>query len=133
MKYREGYKYQLVETVILQTDIKPPETITTRFIILTSSGRLMILDGYAWDGPSGPTWDTDNSMTPSLFHDAIYQLLRASVLEPKWRKVADEYFHTMLLDREMWWFRAWFWTRQLKRWGGFAARPSNRKKVYEVE
>ena len=76
MKYRKGYKYQLADDYTIQIDTKPPEEIETQFISLSIDGLLTIKDGYAWDGPSGPTIDTPNFMTPSLVHDAIYQLMR---------------------------------------------------------
>ena len=54
MKYRDGYEYQLAETVIFRaTPIRPPGSIATRFIRLDLNGDLTVEEGYAWDGPSG--------------------------------------------------------------------------------
>ena len=36
---------------------------------------LMALRGYAWDGSSWPAIDGKTNLTPSLFHDAAYQLV----------------------------------------------------------
>ena len=81
IKYRSGYKYWLAEEYQVKVSIIPennvPKDKTTKsFIELTTDGVLTIKKGYAWDGPSGPTLDTKNSMRASLFHDALYQLMR---------------------------------------------------------
>ena len=55
--YKAGYKYQLKEDYIDTIDIKPGEAIVTEYIALGLDGTLTIRDGYAWDGPSGPTID----------------------------------------------------------------------------
>jgi len=133
VKYRDGYKYQLAESVIIHTPIKADEPIFTEFLLLTKGGQLQIKSGYAWDGPSGPTWDTDNSLVPSLFHDAIYQLLRKKFLAPFWRPKADAHMDTMLKERGMSWLRRWYWRRGLEIAQGRASLPKNVKKVYEVE
>ena len=49
---------------------------------LNESGCLQIAAGYAWDGASGPTIDTRNSMIASLVHDALYQLIREDNYPP---------------------------------------------------
>lgn len=132
MKYRSGYKYQLAADVVLSTPIEPDETIVVEFITLHTNGKLEIKSGYAWDGASGPTWDTDNTMVASLFHDAIYQLLRKKLLLPFWRVRADAHMDKMLKDRGMNWLRRRIWRRGLKIAQGKAALPENVKKVYEV-
>lgn len=73
--YREGYKYQLVKDYTIKTNITGYQ-VNSKFIQLFPTGVLIIKDGYSWDGPSGPTLDTKNSMRGSLVHDAFYQLLR---------------------------------------------------------
>ena len=133
MKYRDGYVYQLAETVIFRaTPIRPPARIETRFIALDWNGDLTIEEGYAWDGPSGPTLDTPGTMTPSLFHDAIYQLLREKRLAQEWRTVADEYMGALMDERGVWAWRRWLWVRELKKFAKSAADPKNAKKVHEV-
>ena len=37
---------------------------------------LYVYPGYRWDGASGPTIDSEDSMQASLFHDVVYQMLR---------------------------------------------------------
>ncbi len=129
MKYRAGYKYQLVDGERFHTQIRPPERIDTTFLNLHPSGRLLVLPGYAWDGPSGPTWDTKNSLRGSLAHDALYQLIRQGYLPFETWKQADVELDKVLKEDGMWWPRRAYWMAGLKLAGGSAAKPSNAKKV----
>ena len=61
------YKYQLLETYQVEIDNRPPANINTTFIKLTTEGLLTISEGYSWDGPSGPTIDTNSFMRAHLF------------------------------------------------------------------
>ena len=85
IKYRSGYKYQLVEEYQVKVTALPKNDIKTDFIELSPKGMLIIKEGYAWDGPSGPTIDTPNFMRGSLVHYAIYQLLRSELIDEKCR------------------------------------------------
>ena len=76
IRYRAGYKYQLVNDYRVQTSILPGFDIETEFVELDVSGVLTIRHGYAWDGPSGPTIDTKTFMRGSLVHDALAGLMR---------------------------------------------------------
>lgn len=128
--FREGFKYQLTKDYWASTGIIPPvDTIYTRFITLHKSGRLTVGSAYAWDGPSGPTIDTLNSMRSSLEHDALYQLMRMNLLPPEYRLKADERMRVVCLEDGMSEFRADYWYRSLRAWGDDAADPSNRKEV----
>ena len=64
--YKGGYKYQLKETYSVRISITPADTINTEYIVLDNTGDLTIKEGYAWDGPSGPTIDTLTFMRGSL-------------------------------------------------------------------
>ena len=65
------YKYQVLEDFSIRTDIRG-HNINLRFLSLSPDGLLTIHNGYAWDGPSGPTIDTKilcaalSSTTPSI-------------------------------------------------------------------
>lgn len=133
MKYKKGFKYQLAETEVTVTPIKPPENIETKFICLSTNGVLTITAGYAWDGPSGPTIDTENSMTPSLNHDAFAQLMRMKLLHRRLRLLSNIFFYNQCLKRKMIKIRAWFWKKNLDKFGGPSTNPKNLKKVIEVE
>ena len=71
--YKKGYKYQLVEKYTLEVPINPDSDIASPsgYIQLTVEGALTIEKGYAWDGPSGPTFDSLNFMRDSLVHDVL--------------------------------------------------------------
>jgi len=129
MKYRSGYRYQLAEDEVTKTDILQSQTIRTEFMSLFPDGTLVISRGYAWDGPSGPALDTPSFMRGSLIHDALYQLLRMELLEPHWREVADEELVRVCKEDGMGWFRRWYVKRGLKRFGGPAADPRNKKPI----
>lgn len=130
MKYRKGYKYQLADTEVHQTSIRPGELKESEFISLHANGVLSIKRGYAWDGASGPTIDTKSSMRGSLIHDALYQLIRQKKLASAYREKADEEMYSCLIEDGMWKWRAKLWRRELKKFAGFAADPENAKKVY---
>ena len=89
MKYKGGYKYQLkdVERVKVQITLLKPIDIP---FLAYRGGALFIRPGYAWDGPSGPTWDTETFMRGSLYHDAGYQLMREGFVDWKYRKTFDD-------------------------------------------
>ena len=62
IRFRQGYKYQLVEDASVQIDMEFPADIYTEYIVLLKSGLLTAKKGYAWDGCSGPTWDDRTNM-----------------------------------------------------------------------
>lgn len=108
IEYHAGYKYQLHKTYAVPTGIMPPMPIVTDFLCLDTDGRLTISAGYAWDGPSGPTIDTQNFMRGSLVHDAIYQLLRDGLISPHRKTTADKLLRTMCREDGMSAIRAWW-------------------------
>jgi len=133
LKYSGGVKYYTRDDEWFTTTIYPDQDIITEYIELYKNGEMLIREGYAWDGPSGPTIDTDNSMTPSLGHDALAQLMRLELLDQKWRLTSNEDFYLWLRKRGMWWIRAKFWKRELDKFGGPSTDPKNKRKIYEVD
>jgi len=71
MRYKKGYKYQVVETFETQTSILAGKQISVNYITLYRDGVLSIASGYASDGPSGITFDTRNFMRGAFVHDAL--------------------------------------------------------------
>lgn len=125
------YKYQLVKefkygTGILEFDIDLP------FIKLDTKGNLTILSNYAWDGASGPTIDTINSMRASLVHDALYQLLRMKKLPQELVIIADKLFKKILIIDGMSSFRAGYWYRGLRFANGSAAKPETQEPLESI-
>lgn len=106
IKYRDGYKYQLLEDYTVEINIRG-QNIDHPFIKLDPSGLLTIKTGYAWDGASGPARDTKNFMRGSLVHDALYQLMREEHLDHKFREEADLTLKSIIREDGMNWFSAW--------------------------
>lgn len=117
------YKYQLVDDYSIHLDLSLEKNIETKFLILRSTGEMTIKKSYAWDGPSGPTFDTKNFMRGSLVHDALYQLIREKHLEYKLRRFADELLKAHCLEDGMSGFRAWYVYKAVRWFGKNSALP----------
>ena len=131
MRYCKGFKYQLKKQHIEHVKIYPKKTIKTSFITLTPEGILTIRAGYAWDGPSGPSIDTDSFMTASLVHDALYELFRKKLLNIKWRERADKELRRICIRSGMWRWRAWYVYKIVRRFAEKAATKPPRE-IHEV-
>jgi hypothetical protein len=121
IKYRKGYKYQLVEDYHTKTKITGYD-IDTEFIKLDPIGNLLIKHNYVWDGCSGPAWDDRTNMRGGLGHDAKYQLMRMGLLLPECRKIADEELKQDCLDDKMNKLRAWWYLEGVDHFAEFAAK-----------
>lgn len=128
ISYCDGYKYQLAADYQVLIDIKPPAFILTPYIRLDTDGLLSICEGYAWDGPSGPTIDTKNFMRGSLIHDALYQLMREGHLGQDMRDDADRVLRDICLEDGMSSIRA-HWVYVGVRFGGGPAASVGEKEV----
>ncbi len=120
IRYREGYKYQLVEDYFHQTPITG-YSVQDEYIQLTPAGMLSIAAGYAWDGPSGPTIDTKNFLRGSLVHDALYQLIRDHKIDESNRLVADQILYDTCRADGMNILRAYMVKKAVNWFGGSAA------------
>ena len=123
MTYRElhGYKYELMEDVCIPTKIKGP--IVTKYGSVLEN-MLIIRDGYAWDGPSGPTIDTATFMRGSLVHDFYYQLMREGRISAYyWREYADQELRRICIEDGMNKFRAWYVYWAVRIWGHWTCKP----------
>ena len=132
IKYRKGYKYQLASDYTVEVGIFPPKSIATRWCLLSNNGFLTILGGYAWDGPSGPTWDTKSSMRGSLVHDALYQLIRLGLLDISWREKADDLLHDICVEDGMVHARAELWEEMVSIFAGSAAKYDSEPEILEA-
>lgn len=131
MKYRAGYQYQLFEDEIIRTGIYG-RNIETDYMHLFANGAFIMRKGYAWDGPSGPTIDTKNSMRGALVHDAGYQLMREGLLPLEYKGYFDELFFNILREDGMSWLRATIWLRAVQGFGKGASLPENDRPVLEA-
>jgi hypothetical protein len=129
IKYKAGYKYQLEENYGILTPIILPMPVMNSFIKLDMGGFLTIKAGYAWDGPSGPTYDSPSFMRGSLVHDALYQLLRADLIGQRYRETADAMLRDLCIEDGMWKWRAQYVYRAVRDFAMKAANAENEKKI----
>jgi len=123
MKYQKGYNYRLFEDESINTGWFIGKDIDTEYIKMTRSGLLTVKRGYNWDGASSVAIDTKNNMTPSLCHDAVFQLMRLEYLDQKYFYKANKLYRDMCIARGMWKARA-----EIDQWGldnfaSFACKP----------
>lgn len=128
IKYTEGYKYQLAEDYIIQTEIYG-YNYDSQFLKLTPDGKLLIRSGYAWDGASGTTKDDKTNMESSLVHDALYQLMRQEAIPRSYQKYSDKFFKEICIANGMGRFRAWYYHFGLQNFGKYANNPKNKRKI----
>ena len=127
--YKSGYKYQLARDYSIKLDFDVSSPVLADHLVLDTDGTLTICAGYAWDGPSGPAFDTPTFMRASLVHDALYQLMRMGRLKPSCREYADDLMRAICLEDGMWKPRAKWCHWAVRRYAGPAADPANAKRV----
>jgi len=122
-KKRKKYIYNLHGNYKYKAEIEVKESCNLNYIKITKKGKLTVKKWYAWDGPSGPTFDTKNFIRGSLVHDALYQLIREDKIDQDQRERADEILREICLEDGMSRIRAWwvFWGVYL--FGKGAAKP----------
>ena len=132
MKYRKGYKYQLAEDYVIKAEIRPLHSFANDYLSITINGLLSIFKGYAWDGPSGPTWDTKTFIRGSLVHDAIYQLIRHNHVAKEYKDYSDRLLQQICIEDGMNKIRAWYVYQAVKYFAGYAISPKSIKPIIEV-
>ena len=132
IKYKDitKYKYELEEDYIIPLkeldgifvygDDNPKYSYATDHLAF-KAGVLTVKKYYTWDGPSGPTIDTDDFMRGALVHDALYQLIRQGVIRKSFRKKADKILYRICREDGMSWFRAHYVLRGVRWFGGSSA------------
>ena len=110
------YKYRLTDDLCLETGITGYYA-RTDYIEIQPGGKLVLKSGYAWDGPSGPTWDTEDSMRGSAGHDALYQLMHLGVLPLSCKDEADKLLLKWVIEDGMSEFRANYWYKGVSLFG----------------
>lgn len=109
IEYCKGFKYQLkkdyeCKTPILNCDIEDRE------FHLYPDGTLRIYAGFAWDGASGPTFDTKSSMRASLVHDVFCVCMRDGRLSyTEYQDTVNQFFKQQCIEDGMWEWRASLW------------------------
>jgi len=127
--YTKGYKYQLWRPVRVQTAVTG-FSVDHDIFNLHSDGTLVVRRPYAWDGPSGPTFDTRSSMRASLVHDVGYQMIRLGLIPRETRPLWDLELYKIGLEDGMWKIRVKLWYRAVSRFAAESAHPDSVKKVY---
>jgi hypothetical protein len=122
--YRRGYKYQTTQDYHIRIAGIVDKPVMTQFVTLDTVGHLIIRAGYAWDGASGPTWDSRNSMIGSLVHDVLYQLIRLGLINPRYKEYADQLLCDICVEDGMFSIRASFWRWAVLNFGAGSCRPS---------
>lgn len=132
IKYESGYKYQLKETAFFRTSLttKSGEAVKLAFITMSPDGLILVKAGYAWDGASGPTVDSDSSMRPSLLHDVICQLMRLGYVDRGYISYANNLFQQMCVEDGMFQARALIWRAGVAIGTESATATRNVKPIY---
>ena len=106
--------------------------VITEFIEL-GDGIITIMEGYCWNGASGPAIDTRNTMRGSLVHDALYQLMRIGKLGQENKLIADSTLRRILIEDGMSTLRAWYFYKGVRLFGGKASKVQKQKEPEIVE
>ena len=123
IKYRDGYKYQLCADHYVQTPFLGMAFRIDGYGCLDQAGLLYIRRSYAWNGASGPTVDTPETIAPSCEHDFFYQGMTLGAFPIAARPLVDDFFYRRLLQcglNKRYWkrFRAWVWRKVVGAFGG---------------
>lgn len=128
----QKYKYRLDREYRVEIAIRPSNDINTTFIDLFSDGQLVIKQDYGWDGPSGPTIDSDTFMRGALVHDSLHQLLREGVFgvpgSTTWesaRKAADMEMRRLCKEDGMGYLRRFYTYNAVRKFAASAAKPGD--------
>ncbi len=130
IRYKSGYNYQLAKDYHFKTSIIPEQAVNNKFISLDLEGNLIVKNGYAWDGVSGPVKDTKKNLRASLVHDALYQLMRKEKISAeKYKDEADKIFRKICEKDGVPSALAKIYYNVLKKVGKYATEPKNAKKI----
>lgn len=127
--FKRGYKYQVARDYHIKVDVKPYMPIGLDHVQLDTDGNLTVRSGYAWNGASGPTWDTLNSMIGSLVHDVLYQLIRLGLIDAAYKEYADNMLHDLCTADGMYSWRADYWRWAVLKFGAGSCKPSAEPKM----
>jgi len=133
-----GHKWMLEDQWEFKTDLRIDLPNDVDYLELGSkkaqfygkTGWIILKPGFTWDGPSGPTIDTDNWLKPSAEHDALYAGLKFGVFKDydvtleglklnheQIRKYADDLMYERLVENGVHEFRAGY------SWAGVRVSP----------
>jgi hypothetical protein len=87
------------------------------FISFYANGQVKVRSGFCWDGASGPTLDTIDSVCAALGHDVLYKLMGQKLLPSSYKDEADQWFYMRLVKDGMVGFRAFAWFKAVRLFG----------------
>ena len=127
-----GYKYRVVDDVCVQLDWLRGISYNSNYIRILPDGMLIAKKSYAWDGPSGLTFDTADSIRGSLWHDIGYQLIRDGVLSKGlYKPLFDQLLRDVCISAGMWELRAKLWLLAVLKFGDiFGLAEDRHGKIY---
>ena len=92
------HKYTLQEDVHVLIGIKPPTDIITSDVSLLRGGRLIIKQGYQWDGPKCRGFWCKNAIRGALIHSVLYKLMQEQHIPSNCKEVADKTLLMQCID-----------------------------------
>lgn len=139
--YKEGIKYFVTRHYHIKLEVKPTLPICVSFdtediygnavkiplIKMDVEGNTVIFPMYAWDGVSGPTYDSLNTMITGLVHDVGYQLIRLGLIDSSYKEYFDNLLKVIGIEDGMMEFRASYYKFAVEKFGDFATRPSSER------
>ena len=81
LKYRSGYKYQLIADHSFQMSFAVPEEVEHKFFKIKGAD-LLVKSDYAWNGADYAI-DTKSFIVASLVHDVLFQAFNEGLLNPE--------------------------------------------------
>lgn len=95
---KQNHKYTLQEDVHLRIGIKPPVDIITPGISLLRDGRLIIKQGYQWNGPKCRGFWCKKTIRGALVHSVLYTLMEEQHIPDSCKDVADKTLLIQCID-----------------------------------
>ncbi len=140
--YKEGIKYFVTRKYRIKLDIIPyapiclslqTEDVNGNVVhipiaTMDMEGNTVIYPRYAWDGASGPTYDSLNTMIASLIHDLLYQFIRLGLIDPKYKEYADHMLKVIGIEDGMLPCRASYYKLAVDKFGAPSTMPSSERK-----
>ena len=103
LAYRKvGSCYQVEDRYEIRTELKLDRSGFSDRVRISSDGVLTIGEGYAWDGPSGPTFDRETTLRASCIHDALYHLIRRGQINFEYWRECDRVMGRVMKEDGAW-------------------------------
>lgn len=131
MKYIKGKNYQVSKDEFVELPFVLPSFSVAGGLVMAYTGRygeqwVQVVKGWTWDGASFFLFKWFGTpkrwLTPSLYHDALYEAIRRGIIGREFREPIDRFFRDALIKRGV-----GRWEAELAYWcirvgGNFAVR-----------